>query len=181
MIATDESLTVSQWFGAGILLSAVIVAEHASKVVKSKKQKERFVIGVILAITIAILYGFAMVNEKYLLDRIDMPTYLVFGWGLQAISALIIGYKFWNPKISKIKPIQHINVWLTGVLLSIAGIFFIISVVEVDNVALATVTTSFKVIFTVLLAYVFLNERNKLRIKVFATLLSIVGLYYLFS
>lgn len=180
-VATDETLTLVQWIGAGILLSAVVLAEYTSKVDKSRKHKDKFLTGIVLALTISVLYGFAMVNEKYLLDRIDMPTYLIFGWGLQAISALIIGVKFWNPKISTIKPLQHLNVWITGILLSISGIFFIISVVEVDNVALATVTTSFKVIFTVVLAFIILKERQKLKLKLVATLLSIIGLYFLFS
>src|SRR3990167_4502541 len=81
-----EGLTLIQSFGAALLLCGMwsVLAINASK-----RKHNQWVRGMSLSIIAAVLFGFAIANEKYLLGKMSVPTYIVFGWGFQWFGVVV--------------------------------------------------------------------------------------------
>lgn len=180
-LLTDETLTVTQVFGSVFILCAVLLAELSNK--KPKKIGKRMLVStsLLLSIIIAIMAGFATVNEKYLLDRLGLDTYLVYGWGMQLLATIIIVFVF-RKSYKKVTSNKLRFYLLThALLLAFSGFFFIQTLIRSDNAALTSITASFKTVLAVAMAIVILKERQKIKIKVVSVLISVIGLLLLFQ
>jgi drug/metabolite transporter (DMT)-like permease len=102
-------------------------------------------------------------------------SYLVFGWGLQFVSALILVGIFHRnltfPSNTKVTG----QIVLLGVIYALGGGLFIASLVGSDSASIISAASGLKVVFTMLLAYVLLKERNKLGVRLAATITATVG------
>lgn len=174
----DETMSAYQWIGTIFLLSAVLLTQLFT--VKKRKKHATVSLGLVVAIVIAGLYGLGIVNEKYLLDRLELPTYLFYGWGMQFISVLVVCFLLRKKfhMANKIK--EHVDVWSYGFLLATSGFLFVISQVNSDSASLTAVSSSAKVVLTVVLAYILLKERSYLLLKIASLCLSVIGLFFLF-
>lgn len=182
-IFLDELLTIKQLFGASILLFVIILIGYTASKKKKKSSNRQIMLGVLLAAAVAILLGPAIANEKFLIDNIGMETYVVYGWGLQAIASFILAFilrRKYSPK-HNLSVSDHINVWLYASLLAFSGIMFVLSLRNSNSASLPALTSTAKVTGTVIMAYILLKERDSLLIKIFGILLTSVGLILLFK
>ena len=93
-----ESLTDKQYLGTLLLFLAVILVGLAVRNRSKKTDKKRIVLGLVVSLFAASLFGPAILNEKYLINRFGLETYLLYGWGLQATSAFILAALLRKPK-----------------------------------------------------------------------------------
>ncbi len=181
-IFADETLKAQHWIGASII-SLVILMVAMNVKAKSKNSNTNIAVGATLAVIVSLMIGPAIVNEKYLIDKVGLETYLLFGWGAQAILAFIIAYAH-SRSVKNKSPItikMHKLVWSYGGLLGLAGLAFVLSLKNSGSSSLTAISASTKAVLTVFLAYYFLKEREHLALKLFALVGSTVGLVFLFS
>lgn len=181
-LVVGERLTSIQVLGSLILLSSVLILNL--KTVKNDKPRRRIYkislsLGFATALSIAMLFGVGIVNERYLLERLGLSTYLIFGWGSQFFSAIVIvilnrGKLVFPKKIS-----THFQVWSSALLLAMAGFMFVLTQLNSNSSSLSSLSASFKVVLVVLLSYVILKEKDNLPLKLVCTVFSGLGLYLL--
>lgn len=178
---TAETLTTQQWIGSAVLLLAVMLVQlrHTNK--KNSNGKLSIGLSASIILLVALLFGIGIVTEKYLLDRIGLSTYLVFGWGGQFVSVSVLVFllrkNFRLPDTWK----MHGIVFSSALFLSVGGFFFVKTQVSSDSASLTSVSSSVKVLLTVLLAFIFLKERDRMIQKFIALALSCAGLFLLFT
>lgn len=180
---TNETLSLKQWMGAATLLSAIVLIAIINNRNGSKNYHKHIVIGITLTVVTGIIFGPAMLNEKYLIDRMGLETYVVYGWGLQAIPAFVLGY-FLSRKIDESKKISfkmHVNIWIYAILLALSGLTYVISLNGSGSASLTIVISVANVALTALLAYVILKERTHLFVKLLGIFLTSIGLFLLFT
>ena len=130
----------------------------------------------ILILVGAIMFGLGMYAEKMAVSKIGVWNYAVFGWGMQAIGALILfiifgreEVKYFNKEIIK-KGI------LLGLMTSVAGGLYVYALSK-GSLSNTIIASSGKIAITVFLAAVLLKERNDLIIRLFAFILAILGIW----
>lgn len=168
----EEKLTIIQFAGALLIMLGVYAA---SLIGEKKTEKRNFMLGLTIALSAAFLWALATVNEKYLLDQMGLDNYVLFGWGFQLLAALAIIFlfkkEFTLPKNSKDKFL----IFIMGGIYAIGGFFFVSSLVGSDNAGIVSAASGSKVIFTVILAYILLQERNKLKLRIAAGIVTSLG------
>ncbi len=179
---SSETLGSKQLIGIGFLATAIILIGYVSKK-NSKGKSKNLIISVLLVLGTALLFGPAIVNEKYLIDRIGLETYVLYGWGLQAIVSIILALVVTkgNIKLNKYTPKMHIDVWIYAVLLGFSGLFFVLSLRNSGSASLVAASSTAVVAVTIMLAYFILNERSYLFAKLVGLTLSFIGLFLLFT
>lgn len=182
-LAGGESISARQIYGAILLFGSVIIVGLLAK--SPKKSQKNIIIGISIAIFIALLFGPAIMNEKYLIGRIGFNTYLLYGWGLQALSAFTMAFILKIRKRNKTKealPIKtHVNVWLVGVLLGFSGLTYVTSLNKSGSASTIVLSGTAAIAVTVFLAYFILQEKEHLRPKIIGLLLIGFGLLLLIS
>jgi drug/metabolite transporter (DMT)-like permease len=169
-----EGLSIRQVLGATILLLAmlVILSAHVSKPVRTQWAK-----GVGLSLLASSVYGFAIANEKWLLGRVGISTYVAFGFGLQFLPLLILSLLINRNEYLNLKKSDFLrSVSLAGLIRGLGGLLFIISLVKANNASLVSVLSGLKVVFTAILAAIILRERKMLGRKLLASLLAVLGI-----
>lgn len=175
LIATlvlGEGLTIQEAIGALILMFGIWLVMSLRV---SKKQKNNWFIGLSLSIVGSIFFGLAVTTEKQLLNNVPLATYVIFGWGFQWLATMalsIINRKKWRAVLKS--PVLK-TVIGAGFIRTAAGFLFIVSLLKADNLSLISVLSGVKAIFAVILADVFLNERDHLVRKVEGATLVTLG------
>jgi uncharacterized membrane protein len=188
MLATllgDETLSFKQASGIAVLLSSIVIAEviaYRSKKKQARQARLTVISSIIITIVLSIIFSFAVLNEKYLLQELPLSTYVLFGWGAQFLAALLIFLLLGGARnIRGLQRMTHVYSWLSGLLLAVSGLLFVVSLQETNSSSQITVISSFKIVTAMLLAYVLLNERTHALLKMCTTATSVVGLFLLFS
>ncbi|MBP6962739.1 EamA family transporter [Candidatus Saccharibacteria bacterium] len=176
-----ETLTPKQIFGALILFVSVLIVGLFAK--SNQKTNKNVTIGLGVALFTALLFGPAIMNEKYLISRIGFNTYVLYGWGFQALTAYIVAFALKDRKKIKEKLSRriHINVWIVGVLLGMSGFAYVTSLSKSGSASTMALSGTAVIGVTVFLAYFILNEKEHLRPKIAGLVLSAVGLSLLLS
>jgi len=182
-VLTSESLTGVQWLGAGVLLTAVILIALIAQKRKGVKKHQNMLLGTGLAVAAALLFGPAIVNENYLIGRIGIETYLLYGWGLQAIMSLLLAFTLRDKSKStrKLPAKVHKLVWLYGGLLGAAGFFFVQSLNDSGNSSVTSISATARVAVVVVFSYVLLGEKDNLKLKLLGLVITGIGLTLLFA
>ena len=180
-IAIHESLRPHQIVGAVIIILSMELV-LSLKLSQSKHKKMYQAIG--LSLAASLLFGLAVTTEKYLLNRVSLSTYLVYGWGLQfggvLITALILG-KAAKANFELLRNIRFYKVALPASFIRMfSGLLFIYSLKLSNNLSLVSVLSGLKVILAALFGAYFLSERNYLARKYEAAGLAIVGVAVIF-
>jgi drug/metabolite transporter (DMT)-like permease len=177
-VLLNEGLSFFQVIGLLLMVLAIYTIRHTTK---TKKQKHMFATGILIAVSSALLLGVANVTEKYLLDRIDVPTYLIYGWGFQLLGALCIAVAFRSKFQLPTTRSSVIKSFIYAVLVAVSGGFFIYTLVASNNASLTIALSGLKVVFAMILSYVVLKERSNIGTKLISVFLSVGGVYLLMS
>lgn len=169
-----ESLNILQFFGAILLFSAMLLV-LTRKV--SKKLRAEWNKGVMLSLAASSTYGFAIANEKWLLNRMGIGSYVVLGLSLQWLPILLLSFIIRPKMYGLLKNPNFIkDIGLAGVARGLAGILFIISMVSANNASLISVLSGFKVVLSALLAAIILKETKFLKVKITAGIIACGGI-----
>ena len=176
-----ESLSTKQIYGAITLFMSVLIVGLFTKSVH--KTKKNITLGLGIAVFAALLFGPAIMNEKYLIGRIGFNTYVLYGWGFQTLTAFLVAFVLKNRKESKEKLSRkiHVNVWIGGALLGVSGFAYVSSLNKSGSASTMALSGTAVIGGTVFLAYFVLKEKEHLRPKIVGLLLSAVGLSLLLS
>jgi drug/metabolite transporter (DMT)-like permease len=181
ILIIHEGLNITQIVGAALLIFSIqlIVSINVSK----KKHKQ---IGkaVLLSLLAAIFYATATVTEKYLLGKVNLPTYLTFGWGFQFLGVILITLVFSKRIKANFSLFKDFSFWklaLSAVVLRVlGGLLYVISLVLSNNLSIISVVSGLKIILAALLAAVILKEKDFLKRKLEAAFTSSIGIALIF-
>jgi drug/metabolite transporter (DMT)-like permease len=181
-IFTDENLNQLQWLGALLLFFVIVLVGYISHRNNKVKKHQNILLGVLLAVMTALLFGPAIVNESYLIGTLGLETYLVYGWGLQATMSLLLAFVLKDRKRKKLKlPLKtHVLIWTYGGLLGAAGLMFTMTLDNSGSSSITAVAATASVALSVVLAYFFLHEKDDLALKLLGLVLAGCGLTLLF-
>lgn len=167
----SEVLTLKQWSGALLVLAGVfyISSEKRFRLQVSRKDWP--------AIFGAMAFGFANTNDRFLLKTLDPYPYLVMAFVLPAILMSVL----------KRRKLRKISVFLKRRMFSkmfIISIFYALNAVafftalkiapSASQVGLVNLTG---VVVTVILAIIFLKERDNIARKLISAILCFIGVY----
>jgi len=169
----SEGLSIQELIGAAILLlaMAVILSAHTDK-----RTKNNWFMGILLTLLASSVYGLAITNEKWLIDRVQIPTYIVYGFGFQLLPLLLMSLLIGRSSYKYLRKADFRNkTILAGIVRGAAGLLFVISFVKTNNVSLISVLSGFKVVLATIFGVIFLHETKLLRRKYIASLLATIG------
>lgn len=156
-VLLGDTLTPLQFLGACIVfgssLSAVLLT-------RQKKRKSKVGIYTLIAVLSAVFMGLAITSEKYILSSVNLATYVVIGWGLQAFFMTLLANRQLARVPALIKDGSIKTILLLGGLRTVAGFCFINALQLSDNASLIGSIAALQVILVVIGGYIFLNERS---------------------
>jgi drug/metabolite transporter (DMT)-like permease len=165
-----EGLAAIQVIGALIILSA------STLVLWSQRSKSsQAMTGFVLAGSFAAVYGAATVVDRVLFQMVDVISYL--GVAL-LVQGLVIGliYRHRMRKVSQLFNRQNAIPFAGDVLFFVPSIVLLLEAVKrTDNVSLLSALLPLSIILSVVLAAVFLRERNHMAHKAAGALLASIG------
>lgn len=172
-ILLGESLTLLQGVGAVLLLGSIFIISSAHL---SKIKQHNLVVAISLSLIASVFFGLAIANEKYLLDHMGAPTYLIFGVGAQVVPLLLLAFLYKPREFRHFKQVKfRKNVIIMGLTRAGAGLLFILSLVLANNASLIGVLSGLKIILTTILAAILLKEVMLMKRKIVASVIAFFG------
>jgi drug/metabolite transporter (DMT)-like permease len=181
IVFLSENLSLQQVLGAIVLLLAIAYGLLATHATHKKSVRRSVWLGTMYAVLGGLCFAFAAVNEKSLLGRMSIGSYLVCGVGGQCLMAVLAAIAL-QPQNLKLLLKSHVATWsvLSGVFRGLGGTCFIVAEVKSNNVGLVSVLANFRLMIVILLGAWLLREHNHLRQKVAAATASIAGIAIMF-
>jgi len=156
-ILLGDTLTSLQLLGAFIVLGSSL---FAALLTRQKKRKSKMSVYTAIAVISAVFIGLGITSEKYILSSVNLATYVVIGWGLQAFFMTLLA----NRQLARIpvliKDGSIKTILLLGGLRTIAGFCFISALQLSNNASLIGSIAGLQVILVVIGGYIFLNEKQ---------------------
>jgi len=168
VILLKEVFDLKQLFGTLlILLSVVLISQRLGKIKLNR--------GIYYALGMAIFYGLAITNDAYLLKHVDIYSYTAIGFLLPGLFLIVV-----NPKVLfKLKAFLKGKLFFKMLILDIcygtSAIFFYKAIESGANASQITPILQATVIITVILAAIFLKERDHLVKKFICAVLVTIG------
>lgn len=176
-IVINEGLTVRQLMGGFVLLLSMYVVLSLRF---SEYRHNRLWLGLFLSLIASLFYGVAMTSEKYLLNHVNLQTYLTFGWGFQFVGMLAVSLALGRAVHADFGLLTRKSFWswaLPASALRVSGGFlFITSLKMANNLSIISALTGFRVLLAAILAAYLLGEREYLSRKYEAALLAVGGI-----
>lgn len=165
-----DVFTIKQVVGLVVLLSAMLLVNQGSFSWKVKR-------GDILSLLAGLCFGMANINDKILLGQIPIYTYLFLAFFTPPLFILLI-----RPvTLSKLRTVANrdtLKVMLaTIVLYGLGSVTFFTSLKNADSPSKVSTVNLAGVVLTVVLAIVFLKEREKISQKIIAAIMTVAGMY----
>ncbi|KKT48664.1 MAG: hypothetical protein UW42_C0050G0002 [Candidatus Collierbacteria bacterium GW2011_GWB1_44_197] len=158
-----------------------ILTVFAGVVVTTMKKSRWFLsLGHIYALLGALLFGLAFTNDAFILGSFNsVSSYMILAFSLPAVTSILI-------KPRAIIEVGHFLKIKTLLKVFLCGVFYALSAVAVFTAykigGKASIVSSIQqtsIIFTVLMGYVFLGEKDNLKNKVIGVLLAFGGVILL--
>lgn len=167
-----ERLSGQQFVGVFMLiLSGIIVAYPNIR----KNSKADFQ-GLMFCVLSAALLGIAVAYERFMLNRVDFGTYLIFGWGAQVAWSAFYARKEWKLLPSLVKKAGYKTLLAYGTSSTLKSACFILALLISGSAAIIGAASDFMSVTVVIAAYIFLKERDHLGYKLSAAAIGIAGL-----
>ncbi len=175
-IFLHENITVSSVIGTFLIFGAILITAF------SKKEKIEFNKGAITLLVASFFYGFAFVNDGYLLkNNFNTFLYSSMAFLLPALSISIF-------QIRAVKNIKYFlatkrlaKVSVAAMLISLGIVCIYFAYQKGGNISRIGPLSQISIIITVLLGIIFLNEKDKIWQKIIGAIISIVGVILIIS
>lgn len=171
----SERLTPQQFIGALIIILSALLVTTISYSHSSRSTKK----GVLLAVFTVVLMGIETVYEAWMLQRIGLGSYLVYGWGLQTLWMAVFAW----PQRKYIKKIINrrygTEVFVLSVARSLKGFAILSALAITHSASVVGAFTSFLPVMVVAAGFLFLGERKYLKLKFLAAVAGTIGLLIL--
>lgn len=164
-----EVFTINQIIGALLVLAGIVIVNlHGIKLQFGK--------GELYALIAALCFGAAFINDKILLNTFSVNPYLVLNFLFPALATAIIYPKFFMQGKTLLTKSIRLPFLLQCAIFSISVVALFTAIQIAPNVSQVAVINVTNVIVTVLLAVIFLKERNSMGKKILGALLAFMGL-----
>lgn len=177
IILLGERLNLAFFIGTLLILGAVFISLNI-KPDDSHPISATFSTKALLLLGALVSFSFGMFFEKKAINLIGAWDYAVFGWTMQFIGAGILYAIFGRGEIPKLTKKVVKNAAIVGVLTSIAGILFVLALSK-GTLSHTIVANSGKIALTLVLAAIFLHERNNMLLRFGAFSLAILGIFFI--
>lgn len=167
-ILLKEGLYINQFLGLFLIIAGIIIVNLRSTKIKFQK-------GDLFAILAAILFGFALTNDKFLLKSFNVYTYTFINFMFPSILCGMIYFSQFNNLKYLFQPriFMKILVLCTIVAVSVLTMFLAF---QIGNNSSQIVSLSLtNVIIAVLLSMILLGEKENVYKKIIAATLSFIG------
>lgn len=176
-VLLNERLNLHQSLGALLLLAAAGLAILAPVKAVLSIHKGLHKSAVIFDLLGSFFGAIALVTEKVILGHMDIGAYLIFGYSVQALGILVWATKDINNSTVKLITRREIQWFATlGMANGVTGVFYVIAVVRSNNVSLIASISPVTLPLIAFGAYLFLKEKENLRLLWAALGLGIIGL-----
>jgi len=166
-----EKFFLQQFIGLILVIAAVILVSWKNTKLKMTKYE-------IIAIISAIFYGAAFINDAYILRSYDAFSYTFYAFLGPGLATWLVFRKDVNPFSLFDRKIVK-TVLLSTFLYSIAVVSVYLAYQAGRNAAQISALGNTQTILIVILAAIFLKERDKIPRKLFAAALSVAGVILL--
>lgn len=169
VILLEERLTPSNYLGISLIVGGIVV-------INITRSKWKLSLGHLYAAVGALLFGFAFVNDAYIIGRYNsIASYMVIAFTLPGIFTLLV-------KPSSIKAIPYYFDRTTIAKLVVCCIIYSLSSITIFSAykagGLASIISPLQqlnIITTTILSYIFLKERNRIPNKIIGSILAFLG------
>lgn len=167
-----ERITLLQLLGIVLLIFSGMLAAISQLKTHVKVSRK----GLLTCLVSAIILGIAVAYERFMLTRVDIGAYLIYGWGAQiAWSVLLTAKELKNwPKLFRKEQIRKI-VLIWGAASALRSVSFILAL-KLSSASLISASSDFLSVMIILAAYLYLNERRHMISKWTAAFVGIIGL-----
>ena len=172
VLLLGETLTITKLIGISIIIGAIIFVFYEGKKIKYSK-------GIQYALLAAACFGLGFVNDAFILQKAEAISYTAIAFALPGIMLLL--YK--PSAILKLKAFANMKLLGKMMLLSIfqstAALTIYFAYQKGGDASQLGPMGLSVVILTIILAAIFLGERNNVIKKVIAAILVMIGVYLL--
>jgi drug/metabolite transporter (DMT)-like permease len=165
----DEKIEIKQGIGMlFVLLSLVIV--------NIRRTSWNVGRGHVMAILGAAMFGIAFTNDAFILNKYEsVPSYMVIAFALPSFVSLVFKPRavFDIPHFFKLK--VFFGLMACSIFYSLAAISIFSAFKAGGQASVVNMLRQSGIVFTVLLSFVFLKERDNMRNKVIGVILAMVG------
>ncbi len=168
-----EVFTIQMFIGTCLVLSGVILTSKTTKKITFNK-------GILYSLGFCLFGGLGAVNDTYMVKRVADPmTYLSIGFLLPVFFLIVL-----RPQsISKIKEVIAFanlkKIFLLTFFYTVGAVTFVFAILRGAEVSQLSPISNSSIILTVLLATIFLGERDHILRKCISTLLVFIGVLLL--
>lgn len=163
-----ETPTIYKILGTCLILFGVTITSW-------KKHKIKFTTGELFALAAALFYGLSFVNAFYILRSYDAPSFEVLSNFLPVLVIIIFFPQVFKKMKFYSKPKNLINVSLTALFDALAAISLYIAYQYGRNASQISPLSATSLVITVILAAIFLKERNNLSKKILGAVIVVTG------
>lgn len=170
-IVFREVLTTTQWIGALLIVTGVII-------ISMNKFGKKINTGDFYALVAAVLFGLANTNDRFLVKYFDPYSYVVVGFLLPGIAiALLYPKKIVNLKNYFKRPFIFKMAFLC-LLYGLAAATFFAALQLTPNSSQLFSINSFGAILAVILSIFILKEKDNMARKITGAIISVAGLLF---
>ena len=170
----SETVSLPQYAGIGLLMFAGMIA-----VAPGIKNNQLVISGVFFALLSTGLLGFGVAYERFMLNRLDLGTYILYGWGSQVLWMALLAAAEWKYLPAVVKKIGPGTLLIWGSANALQSCCFILTLFWLGSASIMSGATNFISIVIVVAAFFILHERDHSVPKIIATLVGIAGLLLL--
>ncbi|MCB9800662.1 MAG: DMT family transporter [Pseudomonadales bacterium] len=175
LLLLGETFTQQQLFGTLLILVSVFAVVH-----DKETKLSHFSRGEGIAFLSVLLSGLALVNDKGIYQTLALSPTLAILFILPGLLAILVK----PTEIKKIKIIKKNRaiikqLFIMSMIWGIAAILYYKAIVLSNSISLIVSVGQLSVILTVILGFIFLKETDNWKIKIIASLISVVGLIFM--
>lgn len=174
VLILGEKMTPKGIAGIALIIVGVIVLQRINlKTFRFKKAH-------VFAILSAFFYGFAFVNDVFLVKRYHtIPSYLFIAFLLPAFTILLFDVRSIAEIPHYLHPNQIGKMAICSFFYALSALFAYTAYKSGGQASIISSISQTSVVFTVVLAYAFLHEREHLHNKIIGTVLALCGVLLL--
>ena len=170
----SETVSLPQYAGIGLLMFAGMIA-----VAPGIKNNQLVISGVLFALLSTGLLGFGVAYERFMLSRLDLGTYILYGWGSQVLWMALLAAAEWKYLPTVVRKIGPSTLLIWGSANALKSCCFILTLFLLGSASIMSGATNFISIVIVVAAFFILHERDHIIPKIIATFVGIAGLLLL--
>ncbi len=169
LLFLNETLNPLRILGIFLIFGAIILVFGTKEKIKLNK-------GAIFILLSAVCFGVELANDSYILRQSEVVSFTAIGFLLPAIAMIIFQPKALFRAKQLLQPKRGIKMLLLSIIYSIQAITAYLAYKLGGNISQLAPIFQSSLILTVILAIIFLNEKDRLKIKLASAVLVTIGI-----